>query len=74
MNRKILAEEVKSCPFGSSLKYCKKERCVLWNSQAQECSLKQIALNLQWIEKQLEILNRVIKKTTQELYEMHKTA
>ena len=74
MSSSIKAEEIKSCPFGSSLKYCKKERCVMWNSQAQECTLKQIALNLEWIRKQLATLTQVIKKSAEELCKINNNA
>ena len=74
MNSSIKAEEIKACPFGSSLKYCKKERCALWNPQLQKCALQQIAMNLEWIEKQLEALTRVIKKSAQELCSINKSA
>ena len=74
MSSSIKAEEIKACPFGSSLKYCKKERCALWNSQLQECALKQMAINLAWIQKQLEALTRVIKKSAQELCSINNSA
>jgi len=74
LSSSIKAEEIKACPFGSSLKYCKKERCALWNPQLQQCALKQIAINLAWIQKELEVLTRVIKKSAQELCSMYKDA
>ena len=74
MSSSIKAEEIKACPFGSSLKYCKKKRCVMWNPQAQECALKQIALNLEWIQKQLATLTRVIKKSAEELCKINNSA